>query len=310
MNETASRIISGIGIGLLAVAALTFDHFYWIFPLVLIMGFALLGLLEYYTLADRGFEGRPIRWIGIVIGILIVLTFYAQFLQLQTAKGTQLNSAYRGFTWLFYPGMNLTPLFFLLLFMLTMSLQMVLRPLDGSIYSIAVTIFGVLYAVLPFAHLFLLFALKYGTFYIIFFALGPIAADTGAYFSGRWFGKHNAGLKVSPKKTYEGYIGGIIFCMIVLVGYTIGWNYFTKGTSLANVPMGLVEAAILAFFLSIVSIFGDLVESAMKRDARIKDSASVIPGHGGILDLVDAMIFAFPLGYYYLFFKQHMGFTI
>jgi len=87
------------------------------------------------------------------------------------------------------------------------------------------------------------------------------------------------------------------------------WNkYACAGDTCVSI--GYLEAGVLAFFTSIVSILGDLTESAMKRDAQTKDSASIIPGHGGVLDLIDAMLFTIPAGYYYLYFKTIMGYSV
>ena len=308
MGETVARIISGVALAGLALAALSFDVLYWIFPLLLILFFAVLGVMEYFKLADRGFDGRPFRNLGICFALLLVLAFYAQFLHGKGILSGDHPAFLQFFVKVFYPGVNIAPLIFVLMYVLTLSINLVTRPLEGSIYSSAVTVFGVLYTALPWAVAFQLFALANGVFYIIFFVLGAIATDTGAYFGGRWFGKHNAGLKVSPKKTYEGYVFGFITAILINVGFVWGWNSIV-GPAKA-IPMGLFEAGVITFILSGLSIFGDLVESSLKRDAKIKDSASMIPGHGGVLDLADAMFFTLPLGYYYLHYKFALGFVI
>jgi phosphatidate cytidylyltransferase len=167
------------------------------------------------------------------------------------------------------------------------------------------TVTGVLYVALPFATVLPMLVLKEGIFIFVYTALATIMTDVGAYFAGRWFGKHNAGLKVSPKKTWEGYIGGIIFANLFNLVFLYLWKYFhpdLSKDSLIILPSYL-ESIILTLFFSFVSIFGDLVESALKRDAKLKDSSSIIPGHGGVLDLVDAMLFTFPLGYFYFYIK-------
>ena len=74
--------------------------------------------------------------------------------------------------------------------------------------------------------------------------------------------------------------------------------------------MGYLEAGVLGLVFSVITVLGDLAESALKRDARIKDPASLIPGHGGILDLIDSMLFTFPLGFYYFYLKQFAGLAI
>ena len=115
------------------------------------------------------------------------------------------------------------------------------------------------------------------------------ANDTGAYLVGKKFGKRLMAPKVSPKKTVEGLIGGIIFC----VGAGIASSYYITELSTANaIGMGLV----IAFFANI----GDLFESALKRSANVKDSGHLFPGHGGFLDRFDSVIFAAPATLVYL----------
>lgn len=127
--------------------------------------------------------------------------------------------------------------------------------------------------------------------------------DAGAYFGGRWFGSHPAGLAISPKKTWEGYVTGIFTAIGSVFIFNIIWEYST-GTSAA--VKGL-EVFLISAILSFVSVIGDLLESAMKRDAKIKDSGSLIPGHGGILDLADALLITIPILYYYLQIKGNLG---
>ncbi|MFC0309152.1 CDP-archaeol synthase [Gallibacterium trehalosifermentans] len=115
------------------------------------------------------------------------------------------------------------------------------------------------------------------------------AADTGAYFAGRKFGKHKLAAKVSPGKTWEGVIGGIALTIIVAAIFlTITPLYEATNLSFA----GLVVVSVLTVM---VSILGDLTESMLKRHCGIKDSSQLIPGHGGILDRVDSLTAALPV---------------
>lgn len=110
------------------------------------------------------------------------------------------------------------------------------------------------------------------------------AADTGAYFSGRRFGKHKLMPKVSPGKTLEGLIGGLIMTMLVVAGVM----YYSPTQELS-----LVIAVTL--FTALASALGDLSESMFKRVAKIKDSGNILPGHGGVLDRIDSLTAAFPV---------------
>lgn len=146
---------------------------------------------------------------------------------------------------------------------------------------------AVLYTVVLLSHLYFLRRLPRGiewTFLTIFLVW---ATDTGAYLIGRQFGRHPLAPQVSPKKTVEGSIGGLIFSITVAIVY---W-YLIGGAS-------LIIYAVLGILIGISAQVGDLFESALKRSAGVKDSGNLIPGHGGILDRFDSLIFALPLVYY------------
>lgn len=310
MNETAKRILSAVVIASLACGALYSDFFNWILLFVLLALFSQMGLYEFYHLTDRGHDGRPFRKLGALFAMLIVVGYYAQFLAMKADQGYTLTPFADHLVFWFYPGsQNLAPTLLFGFIIAAGVLQIITRPLDGSIYSLSVSVAGIVYTTIGVCHGMLLMALPHGLFYLVLFAVLPISSDTGAYFAGRWFGRHNAGLKVSPKKTYEGYAGGIILAVAVAVGLLYGWQRLAPG-ELAAVPMHPVEIGVLAFFIAFIAIFGDLVESAFKRDAKIKDSASTIPGHGGMLDLADAIYFSLPIGYFYLMYKANLGFAL
>lgn len=112
------------------------------------------------------------------------------------------------------------------------------------------------------------------------------AADTGAYFSGKRFGRNKMAPQVSPNKTWEGLLGGVILAMIVA----------SVGASALSIPFSSEPHLLLIAFLTVIaSVFGDLVESMFKRVAGIKDSSHILPGHGGILDRIDSLTAALPV---------------
>ncbi len=119
------------------------------------------------------------------------------------------------------------------------------------------------------------------------------ANDTGAYIFGSKLGKTLFFPRISPKKTWEGTIGGVLMCM--LMGFVI--SHFFKEISLVD---WIVVGAIVAIF----GTLGDLVESMLKRSVGVKDSGSILPGHGGFLDRFDAFLFAIPFVFFYLSFVQ------
>lgn len=308
MSETAKRITSGLTIGAIVIVALAFPGFYYsIFTLFLVLLFTLLGVAEYYSLTDKGLEGRAMKGIGLVFTVLFVILFYIQYLTIRSAAGHPVPG------WLTpdvaKAGQNSFTLLLALFLILTMSAHLIRRPLDGSIYGVSTTMFGVLYCCIPFCHVFLMLAHEKGVYLFVLTALATIMTDAGAYFAGKFFGKHNAGLKVSPRKTYEGYVGGFLFSIAFNVGFTYFWRQYAF-PPVNDVNFGYLEVVVFTGVLSVISVFGDLVESAMKRDAKKKDSASLIPGHGGMLDLADALYFTIPLGYYYMYFRQMAGYNL
>jgi phosphatidate cytidylyltransferase len=119
-------------------------------------------------------------------------------------------------------------------------------------------------------------------------------ADSGAYLVGSAIGKNKFSPRTSPNKTWEGYLGGILFGILGGIGLTLLYNnVFNAG--LIITPL---EGALLALVLSILIPLGDLTESLIKRQASVKDSGNIFPGHGGVFDRIDVLLWAGPLGYY------------
>lgn len=124
-------------------------------------------------------------------------------------------------------------------------------------------------------------------FYLLCF-IGAWVTDTFAYFSGRLFGKHKLIPDVSPKKTVEGAIGGILFCVGAFIGFAAIYNHFLLPEGGETIPLWLM--GIIGFVTSIVSMVGDLSMSVIKRHYNVKDYGNILPGHGGFLDRFDSVI--------------------
>ena len=116
------------------------------------------------------------------------------------------------------------------------------------------------------------------------------AADSGAYFAGRAFGRHKMSPLLSPKKTWEGFAGGLLASIGAGVGIV----------ALLGLPVSLTVGVLLGAIGAVGGTFGDLAESMLKRQAGVKDSGALIPGHGGLLDRIDSLLFTGPLVYYLL----------
>ena len=127
-------------------------------------------------------------------------------------------------------------------------------------------------------------------FEVLLFALFIVwATDIGAYLFGRRFGRHKLMPDVSPNKTIEGALGGILSAVVVAALFLV----FTANKGLF--PYQMPVMLVLTVLFSIVGQFGDLVESSIKRHYGVKDSGNILPGHGGILDRFDSLLFVFPI---------------
>jgi phosphatidate cytidylyltransferase len=136
---------------------------------------------------------------------------------------------------------------------------------------------------------------SHGLFWTLLVLIGIWSADSGAYFGGVLFGKHLLWPAISPKKTYEGAIGGIILAVLV----TLIFSYANPDL------LSLTQAVILGVVISIVGQLGDFIQSAYKRAKGIKDTGALLPGHGGVLDRVDSWLIVFPF-VHFLSFIPHI----
>lgn len=172
-------------------------------------------------------------------------------------------------------------------------------PFDAIISSSGATILGVLYVVLLGGHLVALrtgFPQQLSAHLLSFFFLVVMGADAGAYYVGRAFGKHKLAPKISPGKTWEGVAGGLLTGLLLAA---VSHFWFFK-----NLP--LKWALPLGALMTVLGILGDLTESALKRSVGAKDAAKLLPGHGGMLDRLDSLLFNAPLLYYFarVYFQQ------
>lgn len=236
-----------------------------------VMGiFMVIGLNEFYQLFKQEKAITPFRWLGLFGGVIL----YTVLVLMQLG---QLH---------FNLMLLLIPLIFIPF--ITILFSKTANPL----VDLSITFFPWIYILLPFYLIFRIYQFDTGTdaewFYIIGFFLLVWSNDTFAYLSGRFFGKHKLFERISPKKTWEGAVGG--FLMTVVIG--ILYATFTQQPILFWVIAGVL--------ISPLSVLGDLIESKLKRIVNVKDSGNILPGHGGVLDRFDAALFAAPFFYFFL----------
>lgn len=228
----------------------------------------LLGLAEYHTLTKCGG-----RWPGLVTAAGIILAFYLGRHEL-AALCLAVLTIFELLTQLFS--------------------QRDSEDLSEVLPTVALRLFGVLYVALLGGYIIALRmagaeALHLPAKLLTLFFIVVFAGDTGAYYTGRTLGKNKLAPRVSPGKTVEGAIGGLAGNVIATVA--AHYTFFPELPLLHAVPLALV--------MGFLGITGDLCESMLKRGAKAKDAGHLIPGHGGLLDRLDSMLFNAPLLYYY-----------
>jgi len=273
------RIISGIIVGICVVGILALG------PKALgvtIFVASILGLYEFYhAMENVGYT--PMKLLGMMFTLAIpVITFSDKLSQPMEIRidGIEMN--------FFSVGQ--------LLMMLLIFLTVILRNKKYNIADGAITLFGGYYVVFFLSFLMLLRRLDYGLILVILAIIGTVATDTMAFQIGIKYGKKKLIPSISPKKTIVGSVGGFAGAVVIVFIY----GFILTITKLYIIP--LYHYCILGFIIAAASEVGDLAASAIKRYAGIKDFGKIMPGHGGILDRIDSLIFTAPVVYYYIQF--------
>jgi phosphatidate cytidylyltransferase len=235
-----------------------------------LVGIALaLGLIEYYRLAERvGARGGRVQ--GILAAAALLTTFY-----------------YGRHEWIVAA--------LAVLVIVELAVQLFTNSdLRATVAAAAVTVFGVAYVAVLGGYLIAIRvveddATQLPAKLLSLFFLIVFAGDTGAYYTGRALGRHKLAPRLSPGKTIEGLIGGLI--ANVAAALIAHYTFFPELKIAHAVPLALVMGGL--------GVIGDLCESMLKRGAQTKDAAQIIPGHGGLLDRLDSILFNAPLLYYY-----------
>lgn len=241
-----------------------------------------LGLLEFYGMAKKIGLFCFQSW-GIGCGMILITGTYLHLHGRLGISGTPAR-------------VNDFETTLLILCVLGMCVRQFLRhEMGNAIAAVSVTLFGVMYVpwLLNFIQKIQFFPGIEGTWYVLYFILVTKASDVGAYLVGSLIGKHKMIPRVSPGKTWEGFGGALL----VSVGVSSLFA-FLAGNHLVGMRPG--HAVLLGLILGASAVIGDLIESIFKREAGVKDSGGFFPGIGGILDLLDSLLFNAPLMYLYL----------
>ncbi|HEX5965371.1 MAG TPA: phosphatidate cytidylyltransferase [Pyrinomonadaceae bacterium] len=268
------RLLTAVIVLPFLIASILIAWLWWLF-VALAAASMVLALWEFYLLAKK-LQLKPDPVPGFVAGAaLITISLNNQVDQL---------------------GLNflLFLLVIIVLVIVTLIRAMVKgAPFDKMIASTGTTILGVLYVALLGTHLVMIRAglePQLAKHVLSFFFLVLMGSDIGAYYVGRAIGKHKLAPSISPGKTWEGAVGGVVAALAMA---TLAHFWFFH-------ELPLKWTLPLALTMSIMGILGDLVESALKRSASAKDAANILPGHGGLLDRLDSLLFNAPLIYYFV----------
>lgn len=271
-----TRIISGaVALALLAAVMLLGSKAIGL----AIFGLALLGIYEFYGAAVKG-GYNPVYALGYIACLPMLYPAVTGQSPFTLLSGSRLNLV------------EYISLIIFLLIVLVLCL-MIFSNGKYNLIDISVTLFGILYVPFLLSFVTLTRNLEYGYLYIWLIFIGGWVTDTCAYFTGVTFGRTKILPKVSPKKSLEGSIGGVVGCSAAMTVF---------GVLLADILGGIpiYHFIILGILCGIISQVGDWAASAIKRFVNIKDYGKVMPGHGGVLDRVDSILFVAPIVYFYI----------
>ena len=277
MRNLIVRTISGVVLlGIVLGAAFGGKYAYGSFLLLIVV----VGMWEFYNIATAT-GAKPHRTLGLAAGIVLFVTSFFIFEGIVDMDGDPRSADMLIGGVLYFSA--LIPLCFIV---------ELFQGSETPIRNVATTLMGIFYVAYPMALMLFIPWLILGEWRpeaFLFYLFIVWGNDVFAYLTGIAIGKHKMSPRISPKKSWEGFFGGIVGAMAMgAVGsYVVG----------GGLAMWLGLAAVVA----ITSVFGDLVESMFKREANIKDSGKIMPGHGGILDRFDALLISSPFAFAYLF---------
>ncbi|HCL57447.1 MAG TPA: hypothetical protein DHW82_10625 [Spirochaetia bacterium] len=261
MKETLLRILSAVLFTPVLILTLILENHLYFTLLISIIG--VLGLFEIYAmLKKKGYSFYLPLLVPLTLGVYAYYFFYPGFQKPEILIGLILS-----------------------LILITSFMVVFKKDLEKSFINLSLMLMGLIYIGLMWGTLIKLKELDNGLKHLLVLIAMTWFCDIGAYFTGKTIGKHKMGIVTSPGKTLEGFIGGILFSLIA--GFIA-----VRLTHLDFYPWLVV--------IPFATIVGDLLESLLKRFTGVKDSSRMVPGHGGILDVFDALIFTAPIYFYSL----------
>jgi phosphatidate cytidylyltransferase len=305
------NLVTRIIVALIAIPIIIWSTMlggYLFFSLITII--SSLTLFEFYKLAEAK-GARPLKVLGVIFGVLINSVFIYDRFQVEIYRFCFKNFG------IYIPVYSQYQLLMIILlkFILILLIIELFRRKGSPIINVAVTMSGVLIIALCFTTLIFLREMfpsgfpfrkfyttsfieseqlaqidRWGGFTVIAVFASIWMCDTAAYFGGKKYGRHLLFEQVSPKKTWEGAIFGFVFAVIAMLAAKIlVLGYLTY-----------LHAVVIGALIGVFGQFGDLIESRFKRDAGFKDSSSFIPGHGGVYDRFDSLVYISPIVYLYI----------
>jgi phosphatidate cytidylyltransferase len=263
----------------------------WPFFVLAILAVVVLTLREYLNVTE-GYGIKPFRWMTYILAMLVVLAFAAY-----------------NFSWLIPSFLRGVLSWFSLWYLMPVifGIAAVFRKeMRMTVPAAAMSVFGVIYIAASLGLLIRLRHLPQAEYLIVFILFSVWGGDIAAYYIGKNFGRHKLAPVVSPNKSWEGAVASVI----ASVGIALLVFHFREGINnlfshepdapiLSPDHLGLLEIILFGVISNVAAQFGDLFESALKRGAGVKDSSTLLPGHGGVLDRIDALLFAIPVVWYY-----------
>jgi phosphatidate cytidylyltransferase len=276
LDDLKNRFFVSAGLIILFVLLIIFSDFLFMRTLVALALciLASIAVLEYSSIAKaKKVSISNSLLVGSVVCEVLAFFIYSQYLQLK-----------------------ILPVIVFLLFLIFLFISN-FKNIEKSLNRIAITSFGFLYIAIPLGMILPIlymqnFEMQDGRYWVLYLIFVTKLTDIGAYFGGKLFGKKKLAVNISPKKTIFGSVSGIILAII-------GSLFFLVFSKPDVFDLNILEAIMLGLILGAFAQFGDLCESLLKRDAKIKNS-STLPGLGGILDMVDSLIFNIPIMYIFL----------